>query len=508
MNRLYRNSVQIKKQLLQRISFLNIHNMFLWVIICLGIILRFVQYLYNRSLWLDECMLALNIINRSFSQLLKPLDYNQGAPIGFLMVEKLLIQAFGSSEYILRLFPFLCGVISLFLFCKVAKHYIKQKAVLIALLLLTISNPLIYYSSECKQYSSDVFIALLLYIVTIYIQSKRLTTSRITLFGVIGAIAIWFSHPAVFILAGIGLSLTLTYLTKKEWLKIGKFSIAYSIWILSFVTFYFVSLSNLAHNKFLLIFWRDGFIPFPFEIKWFGDIFLEILDRPIGLSSFPGIVTLTFLIGCISIFLKKKEEFFALICPILFTLLASGLHKYPFRGMLLSFIVPLVLIFISEGIEQIRVKSYNYSTIIVITLVGLLIFNPLLSASYHLMKPQLHQEMKQVISYILEHEYSGDLVYLHWSAQFAFKYYSESYGFKDDDYIVGIYSAENPDNYINDLDKLRGDNRVWIIFTSVHMGAVNEKEFFINYLDNIGKRVDSFETYGSSVYLYDLKEKN
>ena len=51
-----------------------------WIIIGLGIILRLVQYLYNRSLWLDEASLALNVIEKSFSGLLQPLGYDQMAP--------------------------------------------------------------------------------------------------------------------------------------------------------------------------------------------------------------------------------------------------------------------------------------------------------------------------------------------------------------------------------------------------------------------------------------------
>ena len=61
---------------------------FEWLIILFGTLLRLTQYLSNRSLWLDEANLALNIVNRSFLQLLKPLDNNQGAPIGFLMLER------------------------------------------------------------------------------------------------------------------------------------------------------------------------------------------------------------------------------------------------------------------------------------------------------------------------------------------------------------------------------------------------------------------------------------
>jgi hypothetical protein len=50
-------------------------------IIFIGIILRLIQYGINRSLWLDESLLALNIVNKSLSELLRPLDYNQIAPV-------------------------------------------------------------------------------------------------------------------------------------------------------------------------------------------------------------------------------------------------------------------------------------------------------------------------------------------------------------------------------------------------------------------------------------------
>ena len=56
---------------------------FVWGAIAWGIVLRLVPYLVNRSLWLDESMLALNIIHRSFAGLWAPLDFNQGAPLDF-----------------------------------------------------------------------------------------------------------------------------------------------------------------------------------------------------------------------------------------------------------------------------------------------------------------------------------------------------------------------------------------------------------------------------------------
>ncbi|MBK8875589.1 MAG: hypothetical protein IPN13_17395 [Bacteroidetes bacterium] len=56
--------------------------------IVVGVGLSILNFMNFRSLWLDEAMLALNIVNKSAMELLQPLDYNQVAPIGFLLIEK------------------------------------------------------------------------------------------------------------------------------------------------------------------------------------------------------------------------------------------------------------------------------------------------------------------------------------------------------------------------------------------------------------------------------------
>ena len=82
----------------------------LWVlIIALGIILRVRQYFSGRSFWSDEASLAYNLVNRTFSGLTQPLDYEQGAPIGFLFIEKFLIILWGNVDQVMRLFPLFPG---------------------------------------------------------------------------------------------------------------------------------------------------------------------------------------------------------------------------------------------------------------------------------------------------------------------------------------------------------------------------------------------------------------
>ena len=183
----------------------------LWGFIILGILFRLRQYLFDRSLWLDESLLALNIIRRSPTELLKPLDHAQGAPIGFLWLEKLAVHSLGPGEMTLRLVPFLAGLGSIFLFVMVARRFLTPGAVLIAVALFSFCSPLIYYSSEAKQYSIDVAVALLLYLMSSPMLEFQLGTMRVIALSLAGAFAIWLSHPAAFVLAVLGFQMMMAH---------------------------------------------------------------------------------------------------------------------------------------------------------------------------------------------------------------------------------------------------------------------------------------------------------
>src|SRR5262249_23748234 len=149
---------------------------------------------------------ALNILRRSPSELLKPLDYHQGAPFGFLLVEKAAALGFGTSETVLRLVPFLSAVLSMILFVIVSRRFLAPVGAMIAVALFSISDHLIYYSAEAKQYSSDVAVCTLLFLLAGYVLERDVGIARVVIVSVIGAIALWCSQPAAFVLAAVGVS--------------------------------------------------------------------------------------------------------------------------------------------------------------------------------------------------------------------------------------------------------------------------------------------------------------
>ena len=128
-------------------------GLLVWVFAAAGVAMRVAQYVANRSLWVDEAMLALNLRDHGFAALVGPLDYDQAAPVGFLLASKAVTLALGYSEYALRLLPLVASVASVFLFRKLILRTLTRGAGAIAMLLFAISSYLVYYGAEVKQYS-------------------------------------------------------------------------------------------------------------------------------------------------------------------------------------------------------------------------------------------------------------------------------------------------------------------------------------------------------------------
>jgi len=212
-----------------------------WLFIALGTVLRLRQYLADRSLWYDEANLALNLVNRTFSGLTRPLDYEQGAPIVFLFIEKSILVLLGNKDYLLRLFPLLSGLLALYLIYLIARQYFGATG-LFAVLVFAISWQLIYYSSELKQYSSDAMIALLLIYLALRCIKDNVRFADFLLLGVTGLIAIWTSHPSIFILAGIGLTLVFVTLSRKAYTPLAWTLGLGILWITALAAVYFFSL--------------------------------------------------------------------------------------------------------------------------------------------------------------------------------------------------------------------------------------------------------------------------
>lgn len=312
-----------------------------WAMVAVGIAARIVQFAFYRPLWLDENALAFNLVNRSIMGLWLPLDYGQAAPPGFLMLEKLVIQLFGASTYTLRLIPMLAGIGSMLLIYLLAKRIAPSAAPLIVGLFATANWP-IYYAAEVKQYSLDILIAAGLLLILNALADAPSRRSWIAA-GIAGALSVWFSHPALFVLAGGGAVLFLTQPQQRR-----RCVLAGALWLLSFAAAYVLVYRGVNANAGLNTYWQDWF--FEPSLMWLIKAFFEVIVLAAGLNQ-PIMVVLT-IFGLIAGLRTLPAEKSALVlAPIGVAFAASVLHMYPFNGRLLLFILPGLLTVIGAGLQ-------------------------------------------------------------------------------------------------------------------------------------------------------------
>jgi hypothetical protein len=479
-----------------------------WGFVILGIVLRLRQYLFDRSLWLDECLLALNIIRRSTMQFLKPLDNGQAAPFGFLLLEKTAVRSLGTGEMALRLVPFLCGVASIFLFVAVARRFVESAAVPIAVGLFSLCGPLIYYSSEVKPYSTDVAVVLVLYLLAGSLYRDQIGIAQLIVVSVFGACAFWFSYPAVFVSGGLGLGALWVSVKSNDRRAALKLIMPFTIWACSILTYGLISLRRVSQNQELREYWQNAFMPFPpaslSDVRWFLDSFFNIFSNPVGLT-LTGIAAAAAILGARKLRADHSGRFLLLVIPIALALLASALHVYPFQGRLLLFIVPAVILLIAVGLDRIQKQTSGVFPLLGPILLGLLFLHPVLVSARDFLGPRGVEESRPIVEYIEKHRSVGDLLYAYYPTRFLLDYYHQRRLLGPMEQINGVESRDNWRGYREDLDRLRGQKRVWVLFSHVWRNSGgDEQRVLLDHLNGIGTRLDDVQAVGASAYLYDL----
>ena len=493
------------------------------ILIIVGTILRVRQYLFNRSLWMDEAYLSSNIVPRSYGTLLEPLNDNQGAPIGFLLLEELATAALGDTEYGLRLVPLLAGIAALPLFYVAARRIVDRTAALTGLGLLAFSRPGIYYSTEVKQYSVDLAVTVLILLLASWYLSREHGAQRsrmpvLAALAVAGAGAIWLSHPAVFVLAGMGGTLLL-------WPRTGQpprfrpadpaLAAVVAVWVASFAVNYYFFLRQLDSNRILVDYWLSAFPPLNAGlVSWLPRQFLTAFETPAGFA-LAHVAALIFLLGCLHLIRTSPRTLCLLISPLAVCFVASLFRKYPFGDRLLIFAVPLVLLVMGSGVLGSFWAPRERLAPAILFIV--LLFPPVGSAVLGVFRPVTREELRPVLEAVSAEVRPGDVIYVYWGAGPAFRFYTNVAGrfaFKDATIVYG--RRHRARNHVLDRDgnwlryqaeanRLRGLRRVWLIVShSDGRAGVHEDKMLLFFLDGMGRQLASKSSPGASAYLYDL----
>ncbi len=487
-----------------------------WLLALLGMILRLRQYAANRSLWADEASLAYNLANRSFAELTQLLDYHQAAPIGFLFIEKFFVVMLGNHDYVMRIFPLLAGLLATVLVYRIAREHFGW-AGLLALAMFSGSTWLIYYSSELKQYSSDVMAAVAL----VYLAGRCLREEAhgqdFFWLGAVGTILIWISHPSVFILAGIGLTLLLEALTRKGRAPLSWLAGMGLAWLASFGLEYLVSLRHIIADGYLVDYWRRTYMPMPpwSNLGWFLKTYHSFLF--ICLHRTDWVMSAIFLtlagIGAVFLLFKNRSMALMVISPFVMALIASALQRYPLQYRFMLFLNPFAFFLMAAGLQGIYWLFAKINRFLALTACTALALTVLWLVAPYTFNMAVHPgetDIKPALEYIATHRLEGDTLYVFHAADPVFRYYAPFYGLDRGEVVIGFDTPRKKlalQGFQDDVKALWGKDRVWFLFAEIVdcPGCESDQQaFYLEYVNRFGVMLDSFDGTGGNVYLYDL----
>ena len=479
----------------------------LYFFITAGIVLRLYYYLLNRSLWIDEVYLSSGIVMKSTAELTAGnLMYYQKAPLFFILAQKLSITLLGAHEYSLRLFPLLCSIASLFFLVPVVKYFLPKNVSWLAIAIMAISAPLIHHSAEAKQYACD-FLATSLMLYT-YVKTIHANKKVAALWlAVAGAVAIWFSFPVIFILAGIGVALGIAAVKSTSKAYLTNYILIILCWVVSFGISYFFITKKFSESEWT-VYWFDYYkyfisvLPRTYEdFTWLPQRLYRMCGYPMGLwwdfnfikkplsiTLLKGGAVLSFIIFLCGIYsmLKREKKALVLLAPFAFVLLANSIKLYPLGDRFWVFLAPVIAIIIAMGVLLIFKIFKNRGIAVLLPtflLVGPVATGIQLFAKERYFMMEKRSSQRQALEYIQSHFQNGDMVYIYYTSRPGYKIYDAMYHYPFPSVVAKDYrfESENYQQYFTkmkqSLGNLSNTKRIWFVFN-------------YNFQTDIGEEID------------------
>jgi NADH:ubiquinone oxidoreductase subunit K len=478
------------------------------VLFGLGVMARVRQWLGGRSLWLDEVLIADNLVHRGFWQLAtKPLVHFQIAPVLWLELEHLAVVLFGPGERALRLLPLLAGITAIGLTWILARRLLPDVLVPLAVLLTALHPALIYYSNEVKQYSTDVAVVLVLVLLAQNVPSRSRDGVRLRRLVFAGAVAVWFSHVAVLALAGITVVLIARPLMSKDRDRAVRVARVLSPWLLSFVLSYVVTRHSVESRTELGNFWRHTY---PHSLlglpAWFGSRWYAVAADPLRLTM-RGLGLALLALGLVRLGWFGRRRAALAWAGVPMALLAAALHVYPFADRLVLWTVPLVALALAAVLPH-RLDQGGLAWLLLGSAALTVVTGPAVGTGLQrTVQVQEVEELKPLLRQLAAHRQLADVVLVEIGSQGAFDYYSRETGVSRDGVI--LFASRAGTGPCNDRPALETGrfltDRVWVV--SSHRLVAKQRlgtlEDLLGRIRTVSREVEHLHDTSADAYLFD-----
>ena len=480
-----------------------------WLTLILGSILRGAVWLQQRSIFLDEANLIRNYLEKSYAALFGHLDYQQYAPPLFSVVMKFIFQVFGVSELTAKAFPLFCGVAMLFVFHRLSRRFLSPFAVLMAVLFVCFDKIFIDYSTECKQYATDGFLAVLLLLLSQTIDFKTFNQKKAILWAIIGSVAIGFSMPSVFVLVGVGAYYLFSFWKNKDTKAMRQIAVVGAFWLFQFALYFYFVLKTDAQSDNLQDYHRAYFLAFPplsmADLNLFITQIGGIFDRAIGITFLAAaIALLCFALGIKQLWQTNRAAFLLLTLPIFLTLTASACHYYSLIARLILFFLPIFILIVFIGFDIVLQKAHPiFSTILTVAFILTIVLQiQILNPTARFTND--YSELKDGLDFIKKEKQANEVLFTAYGVTPVVRFYTQHcdrpYTFQNA--VLQDYICCDPnlvENALMDIQR-KGAKRIWLLGDQPNhadLDAIIEKQK--------GRVLKKFEFHRGVALLYEIQ---
>lgn len=427
----------------------------LWAIPALAVIVRVYLFIFvEKSLWLDEAALALNILDKGYLELFQPLQYAQSAPPLFLLCTKFLTEIFGTGEYVFRLIPLLCSIGAVFgfyfLLNEIFKDFkAKEYFIAFALLVFSLSTPLLYNAIEFKPYATDVLFTIFAALIWFKYLNKDISLKKQIGFAVLLILFPLFSFGSIFPLSAL---LLLSILKKRK-----TFSF---ILILGFLVEYLFIFSKINSGTRVYEYWIPYFInynPIKAVFILFDIIKYHFYSAPL-LIGFAG-----FIAGSVVLFKQRRDVFNFFSVIFLASFFASFFNFYPLYERLSLFLCPLLIVIVVSNLYYIIFAENKVIKTVLYVLCGVFFFCICIN---NFTNPDFYkrEEIKPLLLKMRNEIQPQDKIFVFKGTHLTYRYYDRTFKFQNEKYVCPYNISAK--TCAEKIKPFCGQNTCFVIYSS------------------------------------------
>jgi len=486
-------------------------------VLFIGVALRLWQYAENRSLWLDEAYLALNLDFDWLFVLSQPLAHNQAAPVGFLLITKILADVFGHYDWVIRLVPLAGSIFTLTFAYGIARLAFRSHTGAFTFLgLVAISPLLLYYSSEFKQYATDTTVAIAALYIALHYKCPQTTKYYVGL-AFAGALMVWSAFLAPFFLLATGITMMALSISKGHWRDLRFLGLTVGFWLTNFAFYYGLILHRISENTNLTSYWQSAYAPgiptsssdVDWIVKTLGSLtysgFRHMgISSPFEVPQWTDLTNLllmsTILVGFAVALTISKRVIGYLLIAFGALYIASSLSLFPLRSRPVIGVLPYFFLLSGFLVEWIARQRIAYSGFVACALALSLLLPPSLISSRSIINPQQAFDIKGALNFIKAEHQASDILLMSTWTQKAYTFYKEQFEL-DTLFVTHYIQTQNAqadaEIWFSGTCGILPMERVWYVVSHRY----DSHKPFIETLKKYGDIEDHWERNGAAAYL-------